>query len=198
MDKRNGNILFNAIAPIYGLFYKKQKKSFEEVVEKTSKIFDVTLYDTVIDVGCGTGAFCSVLNAKGLCVTGIDPAERMLNHAKKQPENKNIEFVLANVLERLPFEDKSFDISIASYVAHGMKKSDRKKMYSEMSRVTKNRVIIHDYNQNRSFMTSLIEWFERGDYFRFIKMAKNEMKECFSEVIVIDVDTQAAWYICTP
>lgn len=205
MGKKNNTILFNTIAPIYGLFYKKQKKRFGEVVEKVSKTLDLTLYDTVIDVGCGTGALCSVLNTKGLSVTGIDPAEKMLNHAKRQPENKDIEFILANVLEQLPFDDKSFDISIASYVAHGLQKNDRKKMYSEMSRVTKNRVIIYDYNQNRSFMTSVIEWLERGDYFRFIKNAENEMKECvadmkecFSEVNVIDVDTRASWYICTP
>ncbi len=205
MGKRNSTFLFNAIAPIYALFYKKQKRHFGEVAEEVSKVLDLTLYDTVIDVGCGTGALCSVLNEKGLSVTGIDPAEKMLNYAKRQLENKEIKFILASVLEQLPFEDKTFDISIASYVAHGMQKNDRKKMYEEMGRVTKNRVIIYDYNQNRSFMTSVIEWFERGDYFRFIKDAENEMKECtaamkecFSEVIVIDVDTQAAWYICTP
>lgn len=166
---------------------------------------DLTSYGTVLDVGCGTGALCSVLSGKGLVVTGVDLAERMLDIARRQPENKNVAFIQANVLERLPFGDKYFDISIASYVAHGMQQSDRKRMYSEMSRVTRDKVIIYDYNQKRALMTSMIEWLERGDYFRFIKDAENEMrncvsdmKGCFSEVKVVDVDTRASWYISTP
>ncbi|MDG2835092.1 hypothetical protein P7M40_24720, partial [Vibrio parahaemolyticus] len=94
---------------------------------------------------------------------------------------------------------------IASYVAHGLQKNERKKLYAEMSRVTKSKVIIYDYNQRRSSLTTIIEWLERGDYFQFIKEAEHEMKncvfemkECFSEVKVVDVDYKAAWYICTP
>jgi len=176
-----------------------------KVIEKASKELDVTSYDNILDVGCGTGALCSVLNEKGLSVTGIDPAEKMLNIAKKQPENQEVKFIQANVLYRLPLGDKSIDISIASFVAHGMQNSERKQLYAEMSRVTQNYVIIYDYNQNMSLMTSFIEWLERGDYFRFIKEAENEMKncvsemqECFSEIKVIDVDARASWYICTP
>ncbi|NTW05866.1 MAG: class I SAM-dependent methyltransferase [Peptococcaceae bacterium] len=205
MGKKNSIVLFNNIAPIYGLFYSIQKTHFLKVIGKASKELDLTLYDNILDVGCGTGALCSVLNEKGLSVTGIDPAEKMLNIAKKQQENKKIKFLQGNVLEQLPFGDKSFDVSIASYVAHGMQKDERKKLYAEMSRLTRNKVIVYDYNQNRALMVSIIEWLERGDYFRFIKDAENEMKncvyemkECFSEVKVIDVDTRASWYICTP
>ena len=138
-------------------------------------------------------------------VTGIDPADKMLEIAKRQPENKAINFLQANVLDQLPFENKSFDLSIASYVAHGLQKNERKQMYAEMSRVTKSKVIIYDYNQKRSLMTSIIEWLERGDYFQFIKEAEeemnncvSEMKKCFSEVKVVNVAPKAAWYICTP
>ncbi len=205
MGEENSNRLFNWIAPVYGKFYNSQKTHFAKVIEGVEKELDLTLFEKILDVGCGTGALCSVLNEKGMTVTGIDPAEKMLNIAKNKPENKKINFVHANVLERLPFEDKSFDISIASYVAHGMQKNERKRMYTEMSRVSKSKVIIYDYNRSRSILTSFIEWLERGDYFRFIKNAEeemkscvSEMKECFSEVEVIDVDVRAAWYICTP
>ena len=86
-----------------------------------------------------------------------------------------------------------------------MQKSERIKLYSEMRRVTKSKVIIYDYNQKRSLMTSLVEWLEQGDYFQFIKNPKiemescvSEMANCFSEVKVIEVDTRASWYVCTP
>lgn len=202
---KNSSLIFNTIAPIYGLFYKTQKSHYGKVLDRVSEVLDLTSYDTVLDVGCGTGALCSVINEKGLAVTGIDPADKMLRIAKRQPGNKTITFIQANVLEQLPFGNKTFDISIASYVAHGLQKNERKKMYIEMSRVSKSKVIIYDYNQKRGLLTSIIEWLERGDYFCFIKEAKeemeqcvSEMRECFSEVNVVDVDSKAAWYICTP
>lgn len=205
MSKENNNLLFNAIAPVYGLFYHKQKKRFREVIRSVSDEWSLGGYQSILDVGCGTGALCSVLNEAGLSVTGIDPAQNMLAIAKGHHENNTIRFLQANALEQLPFENQSFDLSIASYVAHGLQKSERMKLYSEMRRVTKSKVIIYDYNQNRSLMTSFVEWLERGDYFRFIKNPKSEMedcitdmKKCFSEVRVIDVDTRASWYICTP
>lgn len=198
----NSGLLFNSIAPIYGLFYKMQKSRYGIIIDRASAEFALALHDTVLDVGCGTGALCSVLNEKGFMVTGIDPAERMLKIAKRPSENRKIVFIQANVLEQLPFADKSFDISIASYVAHGLQKNERKLMYTEMCRVTKSKVINYDYNQKRTLLTSIIEWLEHGDYFHFIKDAKiemekcvSEMKECFSDIRVVDVNPKAAWYI---
>jgi ubiquinone/menaquinone biosynthesis C-methylase UbiE len=139
--KKNSSFLFNAIAPIYGLFYFKQKKWFAAVLNNVSNQLDLTAYKNILDVGCGTGALCSVLNENGLSVTGIDPAEIMLFIAKKNPANKGIHFVRANALERLPFSDKCFDVSIASYVAHGMRQNERKLLYAEMSRETRSKVL---------------------------------------------------------
>ena len=138
-------------------------------------------------------------------MTGIDPAGKMLEVAKAKQENKDISFMQADVLVGLPFEDNSFDIAIASYVAHGLKVEERKRMYAEMSRVARHYVVIYDYNENRSLFTTFVEWLEGGDYFHFIKNAEPEMKDCvselkscFTDVRVVDVDTRAAWYICMP
>lgn len=205
MSKGKNSFLFNTIAPVYSLFYQGQKKRFKKVIKDTADVLDLTLYNTILDVGCGTGALGSVLSETGLIVTGADTASGMLDIAKKKAENSRITFVEADVTEGLPFTEKSFDISIASYVAHGLNKNSRKLMFAEMSRVTRNFVIIHDYNQKRSLFTTIIEWLERGDYFNFIKNAENEMencisdmKKCFSDVKVIHVDKRASWYICTP
>ena len=205
MGKESHNTLFNLIAPVYGLFYGKQKSSYREVLARFLPEWRQREYTSILDVGCGTGALCSVLHEAGFSVTGVDPAQNMLAVAKRQPENEDIRFLQADALERLPFADKSFDLSIASYVAHGLQKRERMKLYAEMRRITKEKVILFDYNQNRSLTTSLVEWLERGDYFRFIKNPKgemescvSEMEKCFSEVRVIDVDKRAAWYVCTP
>ncbi|MFZ7132179.1 MAG: class I SAM-dependent methyltransferase [Eubacteriales bacterium] len=196
MGEKKSSVLFNLIAPFYDLFYNNQKNRYADIVENVKGELDISYFDTIIDVGCGTGALCSVLKDRGMNVTGIDPAIKMLNIAMRKPENKSIEFLQANTLEGLPFKDKSFDIAISSYVAHGLEEEERKRMYAEMSRVTRNYVIIHDYNNERSLLTSIIEWLEGGDYFHFIKNAETEMKDCFSEMKVINVDVRANWYIC--
>jgi ubiquinone/menaquinone biosynthesis C-methylase UbiE len=205
LAKKNSSLLFNSIAPVYGLFYKVQKKRFTEVIGSVEKELDLSSFKTIIDIGCGTGALCSVLNHKGLSVTGIDPANKMLEIARSKQENKDIRFIQADVLEGLPFDDNSFDVAIASYVAHGLKVGERKRMYAEMSRVTNQWVVIYDYNDKRSLLITIIEWLEGGDYFHFIRNAEpemrdcvSEMKSCYSEVKVIKVDTRAAWYICKP
>ena len=205
MAKEDNAFLFNLIAPVYNLFFRRQKKSYANIIEQMKGELDLKKYQTVLDVGCGSGALCAAMSEIGLSVTGVDSAENMLLFAKSKPENKNAVFILANAVEKLPFEDKRFDFSTASYVAHGLTKEQRKLLYSELGRVSKFCVIIHDYNQKRSLLTTIVEWLEGGDYFRFIRSAQSEMKDCvsqmracFSEVRQVDVGAKAAWYICTP
>ncbi len=196
--KDNDNFLFNFIAPIYGLFYKSQKKNYLITINNMRSELNLSEYSNIIDVGCGTGALCSVLNKEGLQVTGIEPAERMLKIGAKKAENSAIKFIKCSTCSKLPFPDKSFDLSIASYVAHGLLPKDRKQLFLEMSRLSKHYVIIHDYNDKRAFFTNIIEWLEGGDYFNFIKTVQTELKEHFKTVRVVNVKKQAAWYICEP
>ena len=198
MSKNQKKSLFDAIAPVYALFYPMQKRRFKEVLDNIEESFDMGGVKTVLDVGCGTGALCSTLSQRGFIVTGVDPAEEMLRIAAKKTRGDHITFIHASATEYLPFDDKAFDLSIASYVAHGMDKEQRIKLYEQMSRVTKGKVIIYDYNKNRSLLTTIVEWLEKGDYFYFIKNAEAEMRLRFSDVKVIDVSARAAWYICTP
>lgn len=205
MSRENSEALFNFIAPVYRLFYHKQKKQFTKVLRAVASELDLSSYRTVLDVGCGTGALCAVLHAHGLRATGVDTAQRMLDTAIRNPENGGVRFRKVDADQPLPFSDQRFDISIASYVAHGMGREERKRLYTEMSRVTRHKVIIYDYNQRKRPLTSLIEWLERGDYFHFIKTAETEMRDCVSEmgacfaaVRVIGAGEHASWYVCDP
>lgn len=199
MSKKSGSdFLFNFISPIYGLFYKSQKKHYSMNIKKLEEAIDLFKFDNIIDVGCGTGAMCSVLNSKGLKVTGIDPAKRMLKIGSRKTENKDIEFINACACRELPFPDKAFDLSIASYVAHGLKHDERQTLYEEMIRISKHYVIFYDYNEKRAFFTNIIEWAEGGDYFNFIKNVKSELNKTFKSVLEITLDKQASWYVCEP
>jgi len=196
MSDKGSKFLFNTIAPVYGLFFDFQVRKYQKVFRDNISIFNGL--KTVLDIGCGTGALCFVLNEAKMDVTGVEPAEKMLKIAKYRNRFNQAQFIQSNILERLPFEDKSFDITIASYVAHGMKVNDRIKMYQEMNRLTKNKVIFYDYNSKRSLLSDIVEWVENGDYFNFIQNAEKEMNNYFEDVEIINVDTMASLYVCTP
>ncbi len=190
--------MFNLIAPVYGFFYHSQKKNFHQIITKNKNNLDISSYRNIVDVGCGTGALCSALLNEDILVTGVEPALNMLNIGAKKTENKDVTFIQGSTEKGLIFEDKSFDLSITSYVAHGLYLEQRIKLYKEMSRITKHFVILHDYNQSRSVWTNIIEWAERGDYFNFIKNVDKELKENFKSVRVVSVGNKASWYICEP
>lgn len=187
--------VFDKIAPIYGLFYNFQKKHYNRILDKIKNQLDLSQYKSILDIGSGTGALCSVLKDKGFSVSGVELSHKMMELAKHKTSGEDIPFYNASVLEGLPFEDKSFDITISSYVAHGLGPNERKIMYQEMKRVTRELVIIYDYNENRAPHTTIIEWLERGDYFNFIRVIKKEMGENFHSYRTIQVGERATLYI---
>lgn len=190
--------LFNTIASFYGLFFRFQVKYFRRILERVCGEVDLTQYRSIVDVGCGTGALCYVLQSYGLCVTGVDSANKMLAIAAKKLGHSDVNLIHACATKPIPFPDKSFDVAISSYTIHGIPAIERKKMYREMSRLARDLVIFHDYNDQRAWVTDLVECLEGGDYFNFIKNAETEMRASFKEVTVFNVGSQAAWYVCTP
>lgn len=187
--------LFHNIASVYGLFYSYQYKYYKSIFIKNKDTLDLSRFKTAIDIGSGTGALCKVLEEEGLEVIGVEPVGKMIEIAKKKTKTGEITFKNSDILDGLDIDNKSIDISIASYVAHGMKKEQRIEMYREMARVTRYKLIIYDYNQNRRFLNDFVELLEGGDYFNFIKQVKPELESLFGQVKIINVDKRAAWYI---
>lgn len=190
--------LFDRIANAYGIFYRIQVKRYGSAIGKASKNVDLSGCRDVLDVGCGTGALCAAFRKRGFNVTGVDLSARMIEVARGKKGNEGIGFAEANVLEGLPFADKSFDVSIASFVAHGLQPEERRAMYREMARVTRRMVIIYDYNGKRTIITDIAERLEGGDYFNFIKTAESELRDSFMNVRKLDIGSFSAWYVCEP
>lgn len=187
--------LFDQIAKYYGLFYLYQKRKYSNLLDRICDELELFLYRDMIDIGCGTGAFCAELNKRGYRVTGIDSSPKMIEVARKKQKAGDVKFIKADILDGLPFKDNSFDVAVTSFVAHGLPSEERKILYREMRRITKHMIIIYDYNGKRSALIDIIERLEGGDYFNFIKNAGAEMQECFTDVKVIDMYGHASCYV---
>lgn len=194
---KNYPLLFQIIAPVYGFFFSSQVKNFKNSLSKGEKEIVFKKNETIIDIGCGTGALASVLSKEYfLQVTAIDPTMNMLKVAKRKNKNTPIKFLQENVLNGLSFADKTFDYACASYVAHGLQKEERMKMYLEMKRVSKKMILLFEYNTHRNLGTDIIEYLEGGDYFEFIKNVQSELSHVFEDIKIIEVSSMGSLYLC--
>ncbi len=194
--KKNHPYLFQFIAPVYGWFFKSQQQRYKKDLELIMKKTILSNSKSIIDIGCGTGALASALTEYGFQTTGMDPVLGMLRIAKKKTKNQNISFIQGNILNSVSINDNTFDVSVASYVAHGLKQPDRIIMYKEMKRITKQKVIFFEYNQNRNIFSDIIEFIEGGDYFKYIKNVESELKDNFSKLTILPLSKRGSLYIC--
>ncbi len=194
---KNYPFLFQIIAPGYGLFYNLQVRKFKESLRTIEKELHFKENESIVDIGCGTGALATVLASDyNLVVTGIEPTKNMLKVAERKAKNQKIKFLQGNIITGLNYPDNHFDYSCASYVAHGLKKEERIQMYLEMKRVTKHKIILFEYNKNRNLGTDIIEFIEGGDYFGFIKNVETELNQVFDLVTIVQLNHTGSAYIC--
>lgn len=95
---------------------------------------------TLLDVGCGIGLYCAVVQEAGLNVAyeGADYSETMIEIARR--EFPGIKFHLADALE-LPFRKNQFDIVLAgALLAHI---AEWQKALKELCRVAKSHLVWH-------------------------------------------------------
>ncbi len=182
--------LFDYIAKPYGLFYEYQKKSFYDVMNKHQLLF---AGKTVLDMGCGTGAYSAVMYELGYDVEGVDISREMIRIARKKNKHISYEHISASS----PSIQKKYDIVFSAFVAHGMKQEERMSLYETMKNCG-DLVILYDYNDKRKIITTVIEWLEGGDYFHFIKHVEDELLSVFSDVSIIQIGDNTALYCCRP
>ncbi|MDC7226665.1 MAG: class I SAM-dependent methyltransferase [Spirochaetales bacterium] len=188
--------IFSLISSIYSLFFQINSRKDLKKIEAYREILGKPEEVKVLDLGCGTGTLTWAFREAGFKVVGADISPAMMRTARKN----GIDCVETDILAGTPFKDESFELVCASFVAHGMRKNLRRKLYAEASRLSSERVLFQDYNDKLPFfpviIIELLELLIGGDFFGFRKTAIDGMLEYFSEVIEYQVDRSCSWYIC--
>lgn len=89
----------------------------------------------ILDAGCGDGYFSKKLEEQGATVTAIDGSVALLDIAHRENEHPGITYLRLDLLDKLPFADKEFDIVVANMVLMNLPKIDM--LLSETTRVMK-------------------------------------------------------------
>ncbi len=192
VDKRT-KFMFSTIAPIYARVDHSLIKGYQKSIDVVQNEIDIK-DKSVLDIGTGTGAWAMKFIQKGASkVCGIDLSEKILKSGReKHPE---ITFKIGNAEDLKDFSDNSYDIVTASFVIHGVKADRRAKILSEMKRISKKYVILHDFVGKTHFFVRFLEFIERSDYKNFKKHFCKEFMKKFSKTKKIASDYGSGIYI---
>lgn len=97
--------------------------------------------DKVLDVGCGSGNLTLTTKryaGRSGSVYGIDASPEMIDVARKNAKQTGIDAMFdVALIEKLPFEDATFDIVISRLVMHHLPADLKQQALAEISRVLK-------------------------------------------------------------
>ena len=191
-DKR-AEFIFNLIAPLYSKMNHQLGANYSKIIKILKTKIDID-NASVLDIGSGTGVWSAVYNKNGAGkVLGIDFADEMVNQSKKNyPE---LDFEKGDAKNLHQFSDNQFDIVTASYVIHGVTQEHRSQMLTEMKRVAKKHIVLHDFKGNTPLFIRFLEFMERSDYKHLKKNICNELNELSSEVESLEVNNGSGLYI---
>ncbi|RZB34325.1 MAG: hypothetical protein SRB1_00093 [Desulfobacteraceae bacterium Eth-SRB1] len=132
-------------AVAYEQWFQKPHNRFISDLETRLMIdmLDPAPGDSIIDIGCGTGASLLPFIEKGLRVTGLDPSPYMLDIAAKNLGNRAE--LHRGLAEDLPFDDNSFNYACLATTLEFVE--DPRKAIEEVCRVTKDRIFLGVLNR---------------------------------------------------
>jgi len=111
-----------------------------EVARVVSLCLEESEFNTVLDVGTGTGLFAEAFAQRGMDVSGVDVNPDMLVEARKHVPSGDFREAAA---EALPYPDSAFDLVFMGVLLH--ESDEQLKVLREARRVAKNRVCILEW-----------------------------------------------------
>ena len=143
----------------------------------------------ILDVACGTGRFVQDLfkTKKEIEYHGIDTSKAMLKKLKDRMKGKLINLYCQDA-SKLPFKDKTFDISYSFHLLWHIEKSDQIKIIKEMMRVTKDGgiIIIDAYNKD-FFYDKIRKKRKYPDGYEVFKLSIKEIKKILKPLKEIEI-----------
>jgi len=98
----------------------------------TKNAFENLHFNSILEIGCGTGKNTKLLSQIGENVHAVDFSQGMIDKAKEKIRASNVRFSIANVKEKWPYEDQSYDLIVCNLVLEHIE--DLTWVFSESSR----------------------------------------------------------------
>lgn len=95
----------------------------------------------VLDAATGDGYGAFILSSHAKKITGIDISNESINYAKNNYYNNNLDYLQSSI-EKLPFEDSTFDVIISFETIEHVDINIQNKFFAEIKRVLRDNGIL--------------------------------------------------------
>jgi len=122
-----------------------------ELRERTADLANLRAGDHVLDVGCGTGSLALIAQSRvgpAGRVVGIDPGRDQVARARGKAAQRHVPAAFeVGAVERLPFDDKTFDVALSTIMLHHLPPDLRRQGLTEVARILKpaGRLVVADF-----------------------------------------------------
>jgi ubiquinone/menaquinone biosynthesis C-methylase UbiE len=108
-------------------------------------------FDSILEIGCGTGKNTTFLAQIGSHVHALDFSEGMIEKAKEKVQADNVNFSVADLTQKWPCEDRSYDLILCNLVLEHIE--DLSFIFSEAFRVLeeKGRFLVNELHPFRQY-----------------------------------------------
>ena len=89
-------------------------------------------FNSILEIGCGTGKNTGLLSQIGENVHAVDFSQGMIDKAKEKIRTSNVRFTIANIKEKWPYGDQSYDLIVCNLILEHIE--DLNWVFSEASR----------------------------------------------------------------
>jgi len=99
----------------------------------------------LLDAPCGTGRVLELVAGRHVDYVGLDLSPSMLGHARQrmQQDSRGPRVaLLGGDVEQLPFEDRSFDLTVSMRFLHHLPPGPLERVLDELTRVTGERLVL--------------------------------------------------------
>ena len=71
-------------------------------------------FDSILEIGCGTGKNTTFLAQVGAHVHALDFSEGMIEKAREKVKEENVKFSVADLTQKWPCENRSYDLIVCT------------------------------------------------------------------------------------
>lgn len=132
------------------------------LIKKNIEKFKV---NTILELGCGQGAFGDLINSKGKYkITGVDIFKPYLKVCKDTGKYEKV--IKSDLTKKLPFKNKSFDVVVCLQTIEHLNKKSGMLLLEEMGRIASEAIIVsmpngeclqEEYDSNK-YQRHLSKW----------------------------------------
>ncbi len=145
---------WHVLTPIYDLVMRTVMPEAKFRARLLSAL-DLRDGQRVLDVGCGTGSFCALLEQhEGVEVHGADIDPRVLERAQRKSQRSRFAAAPAHAL---PFDDGSFDRVTSTLLLHHLTSTEKRAALLEWRRVLRpgGQMCVLDWDRPRGWFAKL-------------------------------------------